>query len=519
MKHGTNPNSNLAHWLLCGLFSLLCCCALGATYNLTVINSASQTYYLWREFSVNGGASWSQNDAGAYSANSTTTESATYSTELWRWLGSTVNTKSTAVTVYGPLQLSGDLTITVGQNTTFSYTLCNRNSSSTQNAKGYWKKNGTTVFTRLLLPGESYCYTFSDLTQGDTVEASFQLSEPDTIPTDDGGYTFTNIQIGAGSTTAQPGPGASPTTNNITFTPPNAYSNYLNEGSVTFTGTSTTAARDDTLKAGFNLLHNDFNDVKALLHMTGAGSNVVTLNVTNGLFGTNGLTDEQLRAMVGEYWAGQSNMVTIGVNGGESYLNNADVQSADATMDTYTAAIGSTAVQDSGGSVGSMQLDIGGGRTMDIGAAASSYPFAGLLRTVLIWVILLMLFSKCRAEFGDMLKQVFLTPQAGTAGTSALGTNANAAGAFAMAAVIAGIVVTTIAGLSGYVINIALAVGGGVGNPITQASQLGVYGQYVWTFLPLTYLVTSFLSYLGFGALKDAVATYGSTVVKFATGI
>jgi len=415
-------------------------------------------------------------------------------------------------------------------NTTASFTAKVTNPALYSGATAWWKKNGTEVWSENLGPGKSASYTFTYNPQSDKIEWGYTLTEPYAIKDDNGNYTFNDgtTDVTQGSATNYTGVNTSLTAPD-TFNPPQPQVSAValrDDGKIDWSGLSTTAARDDTLKAGFNALAEGNTEIlkglAAIAANSGGGSNSLTVNVTNTGW-TNGLTksqveelnqsaSNQLSGRVGTLATDQQNIIDTAPEISQLSGLLSDNQTG-IGLGTPTLPTDSTP-----GSPGSLSIPIGTLAEIDLGEAATAYPYATVIRTVLIWIILFMLFVKIRMAFSESMSTLAQSPQATTAGETVLGNNLNAASALVMAAIIVALIFTALAAMAGYMVTTGAALAT-ASSPTSTIGALGWGGGFVMTFLPLGYLVTCCLSYGAFLVLKDVLTGVAAASIKFATGL
>jgi len=156
---------------------------------------------------------------------------------------------------------------------TFNKTLCFTNRTGGA-LYGVWKKNGVEVHTEVVMNNGVGCYTASltVCTNGssDIFQVGYLVTESDVVMLGDQ-LTYSP----PAETVANTASLTNNTTTNITATsvsstnlvPTTTWSSITNSV-IDFTGTSTTAAKDDTLKAGFNKLSQDLKLLKDTVNLS-----------------------------------------------------------------------------------------------------------------------------------------------------------------------------------------------------------------------------------------------------------
>jgi len=173
--------------------------------------------------------------------------------------------------------------------------------------QAYFRRNTINLLLVTLQPGQSQCYTFDYNPSLDTCSWGMLQNTVVIYPDGPNGLIVTNQA--SDTPFGSFGLGTNDVVNNPTSTNQMPFGAFTN-GTVNWAGEATTAAKDDTLKVGFQLLHNDNQDQAALLAsmagslQTNGGSggsgftNDIQITVTNGGIGqlTNfdGLTSNQV---------------------------------------------------------------------------------------------------------------------------------------------------------------------------------------------------------------------------------
>jgi len=430
------------------------------------------------------------------------------------------------------------------ENTIQTYTALQQN-KATQTQKAWWKLNGNIVKEIYLSPGTSDSYTFNFNPQSDSITWGMATTDITFESTDTGdGLTLSplvneqNTYSSGGAGSGFSNGGGNANTLNVSPQPVNnppvtqqPWSNYATSGTINFTGTATTAARDDTLKAGFNALLDSQNAIRnqiglAALYQgtngSGSGSDI-SITVTN-LGWTNGLTKEQLAENTRENQSALSNRlgglagtVSANTSGNANYMEFTSGLAA-GTLLGNAGLPGAYTVPVDGGASGPSAFNVNLGSLAVMSVDPSIYPFTGGLRTVLKWCILLGLFAMIQKEFFQAITEMMNTPQASTAGEAVLGTNLNAGSALVMAAVIVGIIFAVVAVTVGGVIGTVAAMTGLTG-PGTVFESFGWGANFVGTFLPIGFLVGAIISYCVFVILKGALRSIAMAAIKFAIGL
>jgi len=424
-----------------------------------------------------------------------------------------------------------------GSNTNQTYVACLQNQQG-QSQRAWWKLNGFLMKQSYLAPGTSDCYTFHFNPNTDAITWGMETTTIQFVPTDtgDGGVhldylALTNTtQTSGGSGTNFSNGGANTNANLPANTVGSSvnWSNAANSGGINFTGTATTAAKDDTLRAGFNVLHSDLQDLHNDMNLGFLAlqqSNNVNIVVTNtgantNDGGTNMLTQAQLESIN----QNASNSATAGL---ETLASTTDMHtSADPN---YTAlAAGASGIASGAGlpgsfvnpsdpgpeSGGDVQLPlIAAGITLNSSTVGTSPIYYGILR----WCILFFVFMRVQRGFYRSLTDALFIPQANTAGTSVLGTNANAAAALVMASIIVGAV------FAAFTLLLASVLSAGVGmmavNPVSLWDSLGNGAHFVGAILPFKFMVAAWIALAVYETLKGSIMLVTMSIIKFAVGL
>jgi len=431
----------------------------------------------------------------------------------------------------------GDACVT--SNTNQTYTAVQRNQAN-EWQDAWWKLNGVLQKYQHLGPGDSGSYTFNFNPQTDTISWGLELVDINMMVTNIGDvaiYTpiaFTNTTASGGGVATNFSNGGA-TTNNFATVPANLsagqpipWTNYQQSGRIDFSGTSSTAARDDTLKAGFNAELEASESLKRellkALIWQGTNGGASSITVSNAAGWTNGITKGQLSELLDA--AGLS--MTNAANGIKGYID--DFTLADAGYIAAAAAFGVGPVQaaigyaglsaptDDGAPPGPAALEFPLGSIGMMTVQPSVYPFAGTIRSVLVWVIAITLAFKVQKDFFDVLKDSYAVPQARTAGTSVLGTNANLVSALLMASGVVGAVVAGFSTIMGYVFSVGHGAVTAI-SPMAAVDNLLWGGSFALQILPFAYLVSAVMSYFGFVITKGAIRAGVATILKFLVGL
>lgn len=428
-----------------------------------------------------------------------------------------------------------------------TYTSCFKNyNPSPQHA--YWAINNNIVHEEIASAGETVCYTFTFNPQTDSLQWGFLESEVIFTPQSNGDGSVTlnpqtqfNLQSpqGGGNGTSFDHGGTNTqvtTTNNVNYNGPTGlpWTNYGYGGPIDFSGTGTGAARDDTLKAGFNAVIVSQQGIKdaidlntlALLNGSGSnwiggGSNEISLSITN-IGDTNGLTLEQYQSWNATNQAMLDNKVTTLAE------DTATAYNADPNYTALKDAYDNPASEAGLPSAYSVPSDVGpsagGDIPLDFGLMAgvphlnsTAVGTSGFYYGILKWCILYALFMKIQRSFYRSMNDALFIPQASTAGQTVLGTNANAASALVMASIIVGAIFAAGAFF------LASMIGTGAAmvsvNPVSIWDSLGSGASFVGAILPFKFLVAAWIALAVYEATKGGVMVIAGGAVKFCVGL
>jgi hypothetical protein len=448
--------------------------------------------------------------------------------------------------------------------------VCNPNNTY---AQAVWTTNGYIVASAVLGPGECQTYYFvvpANISPAPVLGSGLITDQPKLIQNPDGSYGLSGGGGGGGGgqigTILGPGSGDTVYTNGYGSTTnypaqtngtPVYQPGYTNQGPATIytngdinynTG-GTTAARDDTLRAGFNTLHSDnalsdvllgqiaqntLNTANNTRSNSGGGGTMVSItninnnSVSNYLSWTNlvtitndvptnsAITSNELAGLAGQLQVGESNGLTGKLDPIWAATNTASTLGDAIHVDSGGLPI--SPEDGGGGDPGVIDITLpslasGASTVIHVG---SNTPSFGPMRTVFVWCIYATLFFLNYRLCVEGVVKIMNTPQATTAGEEIFGTNVNLASALSMAGAI-----VSLASVVGTAIIAKAVLDAGTTftvNPNTVFATYGWAKSFVENYFPLGLLVTAVCSHMVFRFLIDVPVMIAEGIVKFLVG-
>lgn len=441
---------------------------------------------------------------------------------------------------------SGGTLIYMGTNTcvevSANYYMQNNGSRQTTYA---WYFNGVEFYdtspgdSRYILdPGQRWDKTFlvgycKDGTHDEVV--AYAVDSDVRVISADGGFTFTNVEtlIPIGSSgTNNLGYGTN-TTAGFTSTNLQGQANWtvFTNGAINFAGTSATAAKDDTLKVGFNALMGKLSDIKEAVDINSA---IGTL-ATDGSGGETGVV-----SAVQSFHHDNTNLLggilseLVGTNESGTASNSGYASGSDAgaagksQLDSITDGIPlSTGDPGSGGLGGAWQIGVslaGTTATFDLNPFTRTWvnDLANLCRKVVAW-FLLMALALANAHYTITAIQAAGSARQATAAVSTplVGSASAAAMAIAMTVALGTIPTFAYAWFTGNLGTLGSAYSVSIlADPFTGVSSgsLGDSLYMVNRFLPLGLFIVSATNAFVFRITMGGILWLAQTVVRFLVG-
>jgi len=283
---------------------------------------------------------------------------------------------------------------------------------SGQTAFGVWEIDGVEVARETMSPGQYYnhgfllefCPSHSEVLTAYMLKKLFEFdltdadNNPATPPTIVPKETNVKTPPSAGADTNTPtlGGGAAGA-----FNPTNiVWRDYTNI--IDFSGTSSTAAKDDTLKAGFGRVSDQLREIKesidlgtaATLQGSGISSGSITGDMSGVISAVNSFHVDNTNLLTGIYNSlNQTNfgMGTSATNGGDAMsLAEGLTDSISDSADSALSGLGTAPAILSGGSAAGLSMEFMG-RTLNFDPAeiypgAGDFMRAGLMLVVALWL-------------------------------------------------------------------------------------------------------------------------------------
>jgi len=364
---------------------------------------------------------------------------------------------------------------------------------------GYWRQNGVVVHSKILMPGEQECYTFTySLTGTNTLESGFTKYD---MGLSDYGPTFVGLTNWSSLSES----------NGVEDVDPDAYGTNVSSGRTRTPYTISSPGVQGAIGFGTNLSDRQAADLghAATVAAIQDGDDAILAELIRIRLGTEVLTN-----LVKE---------PPDTNGAGMSLDSAEGSAEGAAEDFDGMGDFVSIPSESAGSAGlTLSIPIRDLTTLNanpltqwsgIGAGVAS-----AVRTAMIWFLALWVFTQVFKSVEEGLRMIALVPQATTAGQSAVGTNANIAGALTSAgmicATIAVAVVLAVAYVQGFWPE---------GNPLTgvKASGAILSTAVYWAdqFFPLSVAFVAIVEVYGTKIAMLGLYLLKSFVIKFLVGI
>lgn len=406
-------------------------------------------------------------------------------------------------------------------NATFTAVVCNPNGTA---AMAYFKLNGATVHTQPLRPGECAQYNFNYNPQTDRLDYGYTSGVPVPAFSDTGELIISNnlsdVPVGTTYGTNVAWGGASGT-NLIVGTDYRAgWTNLANNGPINFTGdNSSTAAKDDTLRAGFNAVVGNQQLELILLGriaaQTSSSSGGVVVTNTSDVTAYLETNKASMRVDASTANATVGGQQTAGTSSAGSALSGSGWT---AVKDSGLSGVGGVSASDSSGETEEFTITGAGvSHTMSLTTSDSKLAAFEVAKKCAAWFIVFVLLMKMWKHLYDSTMNLFTIPQATTAGDSILGTNANLVFAEACAAVIVAVVMAVPTALTAYLTTQTGDLSS-IGNPVDGIGAV-TGGGFVLKYVPVATMVSAVVTWFVFRVTADFLSSTAAIIIKLLTGV
>lgn len=259
-------------------------------------------------------------------------------------------------------------------------------------------------------------------------------------------------------------------------------------------------------------------------NLLGGGTNDISLTITNDSW-TNGLTISQYTNTVIQSQLAETNLLVGFSDLLHSVTNNNPGITAQGYADVKSGLVGmldAHPVDDVGGGYAGQAISLGQGITMtmlDTAVIDTVIPESQKARSVVAWVIALGLLLVNWNTIYKASATAFLVPQSRTSGTEIMGTNINMTSAFAMAALIVGVVASLPTIAIGWLLDdvhlLALFASGGKGGGLTSMSAFSFADHY----FPIGMLVSALTNHVLVRMTLQPIALTICASIKFFVGV
>lgn len=422
------------------------------------------------------------------------------------------NWLATSITFNGATMGNTPIELTVGQmpsSGTATPTIKNNTSSP---MVGYVTKNGQIVSSKVLQPGESW--TPPSLTYGLEDKIGWGTKAPEVIGGLDGTGNYMTVLTNYDNPIVDDY-GSNYMGNNtysITNSNPNSTPwQSATNGQINFTGTSSTAARDDTLKAGFNTLAANQklqlaqgqHLIEAVNGIQGGSSGAVTVNLTNNF------TDSNIVNSINSLHNSLTNFSTN--TGWQNFITN-DVAGyygdAKGHLDTVKANLTGPTVADSS-SLPSMVAAMGG---WNFDFSPGSHGLAPLFETakaLFKWLLVAAFLTKIIKDAMEFVKTMASAQQITFPQVNVIGNTLGAIAIPVIVVVILGAMGIALATITSSIVSHSDLFSIFNTNPLGSASAVGL--QLANAFFPFATLFSLVVAY----AIYRVTMTTAATVVVF----